>query len=60
MNCIVNLIYVYVYDLWSSEVEVKLDWVVVVMSELVLVEKNKIVVIEVVEIKGLSYEFFLE
>lgn len=55
-NRTANLTYVYAYDLWSSEAEAKPDWVVVAMSEPVLVEKNKIAVIEAVEIKGPSHE----
>ena len=50
-NSTANLTYVYAYDLWESETEEKPDWVVFPISNPVLVEKNKIAVIESLKIK---------
>ncbi|XP_029200433.2 major facilitator superfamily domain-containing protein 6-like isoform X2 [Acropora millepora] len=50
-NGTVNLTYVYAYDLWKTEAEEKPDWVVFPISNPVLVETNKIAVIESLKMK---------
>ena len=50
-NGTANLTYVYAYDLWKTEAEEKPDWVVFPISNPVLVETNKIAVIESLKMK---------
>lgn len=51
-NRTANLTYVYAYDLWNSEAQARPEWVVLPLGHPIIVEENKIAVVESNNIEG--------